>query len=198
MGSIKGWLVTLPVALAIGWKRGRWRGREIVCYLLLRGVVVVEPRCAACAVEFGSPRRNGERFRVALEVFEPPPADRTNQSTTRLFVGRKVLVARTAGALQSLLDRSVAYVGPRVMVAVLGGRGAGRLPALFCTRCAEAIVTHVSPGNERYYAWDWLVDFEPRRLIARLLGRVHSKPRELPFLSARPISGETRALPLSA
>jgi hypothetical protein len=197
MGSIKGWLVTLPVARAIGWKRGRRRGREIVCYLLLRGVVVVAPRCTACAVEFGAPRRDGERFRVALEVFEPPATDRVNVSTTRLFVGRKVLVARTAGALQSLLDRSISYVGPRVMVAVLGGRGAERLPALFCTRCAEAIATHVTASNERYYAWDWLVDFEPRRMIARLLGRIHRKPRDLPFLSARPLSADPLALPLA-
>jgi hypothetical protein len=174
------------------------RGRVFSCYLLERGVVVVRPRCAACGIEFAQPRRFGERFRVALEVFEPPLPDRVSTSATRLFVGRKVLVARTASALQPIIDRSICYVGPRVMVAVLAGEGSSRVPALFCAQCGDAIASHLNPSNDRYYAWDWLADFEPRRFLLRLYRRVRPKPRELPLFTGLPEPSRPRELPLSA
>jgi hypothetical protein len=194
MGSLKGWLARMPVARTI--EATPTVVRETSCYLLERGAVVVNPRCAACGAEFRHPRRGGERFRIALEVFERPLPDRASNSTTRLFVGDKVLVARTASALQSLLNESIAYVGPRVMVAVLAGEGSSRVAALFCMRCAYVIAAHVNPTAERYYAWDWLADFEPRRILPRLYRRVRPRPRELPLFTALPAAARPRELAL--
>jgi hypothetical protein len=196
MESIKGWLAKIPAARSFA--RTPAVARAGSCYLLERGAVVVNPRCAACGTEFLHPRRGGERFRVALEVFEPPLPDRARGSTMRLFVGRKVLVARTASALQPLVDRSIAYVGPRVMAAVLAGEGSSRIAALFCRLCAEAIVSHLNPAAGRYYEWDWLADFEPRRAVPRLYRRLRPLPRELPLFTGLPGSAQPRALPLPA
>jgi hypothetical protein len=194
MDPRKGWLAKLPVARAIDGVPSV--SRAVSCYLLERGAVVVNPRCAACGTEFLHPRRGGERFRVALEVFEPPSPNRAARSTMRLFVGRKVLVARTAGALQPLVDQSIAWIGPRVMAAVLASEGSARIGALFCVQCAEAIAAHLNPTAERYYAWDWLADFEPRRVLPRLYRRVRPKPRELPLFAGLPAPAQPRSLPL--
>jgi hypothetical protein len=196
MESIKGWLTKIPVPRTSG--RAPAVDRAVSCYLLERGAVVINPRCAACGAEFRHPRRGGERFRVALEVFEPPLRDRARGSTMRLFVGRKVLVARTASALQALVNKSISYVGPRVMAAVLAGEGSSRVAALFCTQCARAIAAHLNPTAERYYAWDWLADFEPRRFVPRLYRRMRPRPRQLPLFTGLPAPGQPRALPLPA
>jgi hypothetical protein len=192
MDAIRGWLVSSPETRAFDGIAAA--GRPYSCYLLERGVVVQNPRCAACGKEFRPPRRCGERFRVALEVFEPPLPDRISPTTTRLFVGRRVLVARVAAALQPLIEKSISYVGPRVMVAVLAGAGSRSVPALFCGQCADAIATHVNSSNQRYYAWDWLADFEPRRLLRRLYRRVRPLPRELPLFNGLPAQERRRAL----
>jgi hypothetical protein len=192
MGSIKVWLAKTPAVQTNG--RPPVVARAVSCYLLERGAVVVNPRCAACGTEFRHPRYGGERFRVALEVFEPPLPDRARRSTLRLFVGRNILIARAASSLQPLVNRSIAYVGPRVMAAVLAGKGSSRIAALFCARCAQTIAAHLNPTAERYYAWDWLADFEPRRILPRLYRRVRPKPRELPLFTGLPAPERRRAL----
>jgi hypothetical protein len=194
MASIKGWLARISGARTVPGPPAVVGAAS--CYLLERGAVVVNPRCAACGTVFRPPRHGGERFRVALEVFEPPSPNRTSGSAIRLFVGRKVLVARTAIALQPLVNQSIAYVGPRVMAAVLAGEGSSRVAALFCTQCAQAIADHLNPAAERYYAWDWLADFEPRRVLPRLYRRVRPKPPELPLFTGLPAHMQPRALPL--
>lgn len=192
MDSLQGWLVAAPIARAVKALPRAFRAES--CYLLGRGQVVTNPRCSACGLDFRSPRRFGERFRVALEVFEPPAPDHVSTSTTRLFVGRKVLVARVSSALQVLVERSISYVGPRVMVAVLAGEGSERVPALFCSHCADAIASHLNVSNQRYYAWDWLADFEPRRILPRLYRRMRPKLQDLPRFAALPASDPPRAL----
>ncbi len=194
MESIKGWLAKIPLARAID--AAPSVASAVSCCLLEHGAVVVNPRCAVCGTEFRHPRRGGERFRVALEVFEPPRPNRASGSSIRMFVGRKVLIARTASALQPLINQSIAYLGPRVMVAVLAAEGSSRVAALFCTQCAEAIAAHLNSTTERYYAWDWLADFEPRRVLPRLYRRVRPRPRELPLFTGLVAPERSRSLPL--
>jgi hypothetical protein len=174
------------------WLAGRG---GVICYLLQRGALVVNPRCSACGAEFPSPRRSGERFQAALEVFEAPSPRRGVPWVIRLFVGRKVMVARTALSLAALIDRSICYVGTRVMIAVLAGEGSERVPALFCAQCAETIASHVSVINQRYYASDWLVEFEPRRILPRLYRRLRPLPLQAPVFMALPASSARRELP---
>lgn len=192
MDSLKRWLVAAPMVRAIDALPSAFRPDS--CYLLARGQVVTNPRCSACGTAFRPPRRFGVRFRVALEVFEPPAPDHVSTSNTRLFVGRKVLVARVSSALQGLVSSSISYVGPRVMVAVLSSEGSERVPALFCAQCADSIASHLNVSNQRYYAWDWLADFEPRRILPRLYRRVRPKPNDFPRFIALPARERRRAI----
>jgi hypothetical protein len=185
MDSGKGWLALAPVAGAIARLSGRG---EHICFLLERAIVVAAPRCAACGVAFDPPRRTGQRFRVALEVFEARGSAEIAPST-RLLVGAKVLVARTGVALAPMLERSITYVGARVMVVSVRGRAAGYLPILLCRPCGENVLGHLSPGSEAGYGWDWLVEFRPRRFLARLGGRLMRRSGGFPKLQMRVITG---------
>ncbi len=185
MDSIKGWLAIAPVAGAIARLSGRG---DQLCFLLERGIALVGPRCAACGIAFDAPRRGGERFRVALEVFEGRAGAETAAST-RMLVGRKVLVARAGASLGPLLDRSITYVGARVMVASVQGRAGGYLPILLCRPCGENVAGHLSLDSEASYGWDWLVEFRPRRLLARWSGRLMRRSGGFPKLQMRAVTG---------
>ncbi len=153
-----------------------------VVFLLERGVALVSPRCALCGVEFERPRLTGERFRVALQVFEPRSGREVQAARTRLLVGSKVLVARTAASLSAVLEHSVTYVGARVMVADVRSRSEAVFPILMCRRCAHHVSGHISLESEPSYQWDWLVDFRPRSLFVRLFRRISARKVSLRFL----------------
>jgi len=135
--------------------------------LLEKGLVVFEPQCAACGRAFDPPRVSGEKFRVALQFLESGPEDK------RLFVGNKVLIAKTSWQLSSLLDRSTTFVGERVLVATPWTKGDANVLVLFCARCGENVTLRTSNRGRDYYAWDWLAEFKPHGLIQSLgsLGR---------------------------
>ncbi|MGH7781257.1 MAG: hypothetical protein ACREQR_15690 [Candidatus Binataceae bacterium] len=163
MDSIRGWLAIAPLAGAIARLSGR---TGHICFLLERGLAIVAPHCAACGIAFDPPSRAGERFRVALQVFEAG-ADAELVSSTRMFVGSKVLLARAGAPLGPMLDRSITYVGARVMVVMPRYRDAGHIPILLCRACGENIGHHLSKASEASYGWDRLVEFRPKRLLAR-------------------------------
>lgn len=165
MDSIRGWLAIAPMAGAIA--RVSRRG-DYPYYLLERGLALAKPRCAACGIAFEPPRMTGERFRVALQVFESSFGPAAAPSR-RMFVGTKVLIARAAAPLAPLLDRSITYIGARVMVASVGFRiGSHHLPILLCRACGQNVINHLSADSEASYAWDWIVEFRPRKLLSRL------------------------------
>ena len=141
MDSIKDLLAIVPAAGALA--RFTGRGGEQAAILLERGIAVVEPRCAACGVAFDSPRRSGARFRVALRVYDAH-GDDDCAASMRLLVGTKVLVARAAGSLGPTLDRSITYVGARVMVASVRFASGRCLPILLCRACGENVAAHLS------------------------------------------------------
>jgi hypothetical protein len=181
MYSIRDRLANAPAAGVIA--RAAGRGSEQVAYLLESGIAVAAPRCAACATAFDSPRRAGERFRVALRVYDAlGGAD--SVPSTRMFVGKKVLVARAAAALGATLDESITFVGARVMVASVHAAAGGRALILLCRGCGENIAAHLGVANRHRYAWDWLVDFSPRKWLARLGAQVLMR-RAAPVLAMR-------------
>jgi hypothetical protein len=164
MDSMKGWLAIAPMAGSIA-RSSRRRG--YTCYLLEHGLQLAQPRCAACGIEFDPPRLVGERFRVALQVFDSRMGLEVTP-TTRMLVGTKVLISRAGAPLGPLLDRSITYVGARVMVASVRFRPGRYLPILMCRTCGHNVMSHLNLDSEANYAWDWIVQFRPRKLLSRL------------------------------
>ena len=111
------------------------RRGDYPCYLLERGLELAHPCCAACGVAFNPPRLAGERFRIALQVFDSRIGPEGFPST-RMFVGTKVLISRAGASLGPLLDRSTIYVGARVMVALVRFRPGRYLPILLAKPAA--------------------------------------------------------------
>jgi len=184
MDSMKGWLPIAPVAGASARvsRRGDYR-----CYLLEHGLELAEPRCAACGIEFAPPRLAGERFQVALQVFDSRIGLEVAPST-RMFVGAKVLISRAGAPLGPLLDRSITYVGARVMVASVRLRPGRYLPILLCRACGHNVTAHLSLDSEGSYTWDWIVEFRPRKLLSRLGRRLSWRSVSFPKLEMRAIA----------
>jgi hypothetical protein len=176
MDSMKGWLAIAPMAGAIA--RVSRRGGN-PCYLLEHGLELAEPRCAACGIAFDPPRIVGERFRVALQVFDSRIGLEVTPST-RMFVGAKVLISRAGASLAPILDRSVTYVGARVMVVLVRFRPGRYLPILLCRACGHNVMAHLREESEASYTWDWIVEFRPRKILSRL-GRRLGWRRSLKF-----------------
>jgi hypothetical protein len=178
------------IARLIGQARhGLWRragsaarAREFTCYLLGTGALLTGPRCSACGHEFAEPRRGGEKFRIALEIFNAP-ARPVRHTTLRMLMGERVLFARTAPELAPLLERAFTWVGERTLVGIASTHGAGdgwRL-VLFCRPCGESLVARLTGRGAMRYAWDWMVDFTPRRVLARLSAGIGRKRAALPW-----------------
>ncbi|MHB8383944.1 MAG: hypothetical protein ACYDC3_16570 [Candidatus Binataceae bacterium] len=182
MDSGKGWLAIAPVAGAIA----RFSGRDAYpCFLLEHGIPLATPHCAACGLAFDPPRRTGERFRAAIQVFEARGSADDHAPSTRLFVGAKVLVARAAPQFNLLLDRSITFVGARVMVASVRFPTGRYLPILLCRACGHNVTAHLSLDREGGYVWDWLVEFRPRRFLQRWGGRLIRRTSGYPSLQMR-------------
>ncbi len=182
---MKGWLSIAPMAGAIA--RVSRRGRYS-CYLLEHGLELAEPCCAACGIAFDSPRVVGERFPVALQVFDARIGGEVAPST-RMFVGAKVLISRAGASLAPLLDRSVTYVGARVMVVLVRFRPGRYLPILLCRACGHNVMAHLREDSEASYTWDWIVEFRPRKILSRLSGRLGLRPSvSFPKLQMRAIA----------
>lgn len=185
MDSIKGWLAIAPMAGAIA--RVSRRG-DYPCYLLERGLELADPCCAACGVAFNPPRLAGERFRIALQVFDSRFGSEGFPST-RMFVGTKVLISRAGVSLGPLLDRSTTYVGARVMVASVRFRPGRYLPILLCHACGHNVTAHLGVDSEANYTWDWIVQFRPRKLLSRVSGLlVGHRPVRFPKLQMRAVA----------
>jgi hypothetical protein len=171
----------LPRAPADGLLAGLFGRRKPACFLLAGGIRVVEPRCAACGRELEMPRAHGDKFGLAVPILEPKTNSLHAGDGTWLFFGAKVLVADVNPQFAALLDRASAVIGEKVLVATPRSGDEHHRLFLFCARCGAQVLSKLNRDNERFYAWDWLAELEPRGFSGRWsIGRTLRRLRRMP------------------
>jgi len=146
---------------------GNLFGRQrSVPFLLGKGFRARAPRCTLCGREMGSPRRQGEKFKLGGPVAGPKIGVR--HAATRLFLGTSVLVTRVNPHLVARLADATSFLGDKVLVATPPRWGQRKdRPYLFCVRCGWIVLARVSGETRRCYSWDWLAETGRRGLVNR-------------------------------